>query len=373
MGMYYRRPNEQGLFPCQLADAAARAQRYAHDDPLPSVQRSLLSSAEIYDYVRLTGMIHPFSRKALKSASYEAHVGGQCIWWDEHGQKQEQQITRGDRLVLQANSIKFVQAEPTFRLPYYIAVRFNLRITHVHRGLLLGTGPLVDPGFEGKLFIPLHNLTSSDYDLNTNEALIWIEFTKTTHGVIPTEEVASTSRLFVEFPIDRLFVEFPIDKKNLTPNQYLYKANLGRPIRSSIPEAIAQGQKAATDAAASVKQVQHFFEGVGFVAILVLAVALYLQVNSLIQNSITLSTSVNQTLAGASADGKANADKLGEFQSQFEKFRQGLAADVKANADKFAASRGQIERLEQRLEQLSRDVEALKSQPQAPRGRAGRR
>jgi hypothetical protein len=100
--------------------------------------------------------------------------------------------------------------------------------------LLLGTGPLVDPGFEGKLLIPLHNLTSSDYDLNTNDALIWIEFTKTTYGVIPTEEVAS--------PI-RHFVGFPIDKKNMTPDQYLYKANLGRPIRSSIPEAITQGQK----------------------------------------------------------------------------------------------------------------------------------
>jgi hypothetical protein len=123
--MYYKRRNKKGAVPVPIdttilpqddADAAARAKRYAHDDPLPSVQRSLLSSVEIYDYVRLTGMIHPFSEKALKSASYEAHIGGQCIWWDEHGQKQEQQIVRGDCLVLQANSIKFVQAEPIFRL-----------------------------------------------------------------------------------------------------------------------------------------------------------------------------------------------------------------------------------------------------------------
>jgi hypothetical protein len=121
--------------------------------------------------------------------------------------------------------------------------------------------------------------------------------------------------------------------------------------------------------AAETRRIRFIFERVGFVAIvllLVALVALYFQIDSLIQNSITLSTSVNQTLAGISADGKANADKLGAFQSQFEQLRQGLAADVKTNAEKFAASQGQIERLEQRLE-------ALKSQPQAPPGRARRR
>ncbi len=28
----------------------------------------------------------------------------------------------------------------------------------VYKGLLLGTGPIVDPGFVGKLYIPLHKL-----------------------------------------------------------------------------------------------------------------------------------------------------------------------------------------------------------------------
>ena len=50
--------------------------------------------------------------------------------------------------VFPENSITFVQIESKIRLPNYIALRFNLRIQHVHRGLLLGTGPLVDPGFQ---------------------------------------------------------------------------------------------------------------------------------------------------------------------------------------------------------------------------------
>ena len=42
----------------------------------------------------------------------------------------------------------------------------------------MGTGPLVDPGFEGKLLIPLHSLTADDYEIEAGEGLIWVEFTK---------------------------------------------------------------------------------------------------------------------------------------------------------------------------------------------------
>jgi deoxycytidine triphosphate deaminase len=330
-------PPDFTTLPIDEADAANRASQYAHVDPLKSVPCSLLSSAEVHDYVRLTGMVHPFYEKALKSASYEAHISGLCIWWDENGRRQEVNVGRGDPLVLQANSIKFVQVEPTFRLPDYIAVRFNLRITHVHRGLLLGTGPLVDPGFEGKLLIPLHNLTSSDYDIDTSEALIWIEFTKTTYGVTPTEELASSSRNFVPFPPN---------KKNLTPDAYLRKANAGNPIRSSIPAAIAQGERmaaasatSAADAVQTARQIRTTVASVGFLAIgaLVIALlALYLQMGSLVQNSNALATSVNQTLST-------------------------LASDTKALTDKLGASQRQTDQLKQQLDQMARDVGALKS------------
>jgi hypothetical protein len=63
-------------------DAGARAARFANEDPLPDVPASLLSSAEIHDYIRFTGMLHPFYPGSLKSASYEAHIGGEVIWWD---------------------------------------------------------------------------------------------------------------------------------------------------------------------------------------------------------------------------------------------------------------------------------------------------
>lgn len=323
-------------------DAAARAALYATHDPLPSVPCSLLSSAEIHDYARLTGMLCPFYPGALKSASYEAHVGGEVRWWDEQGVGHQKEIKRGDTLILRPNSITFVQVEPKFRLPNYIAVRFNLRITHVHRGLLLGTGPLVDPGFEGKLLIPLHNLTSSEYNIDTREALIWIEFTKTTFSFKPKERMASEIRHFVEFPTD---------KKNLTPEYYLRKANGGNAIRSSIPDALEQGRqdtarsaKSAKEAEDTVLRLRNWLAGLGIFAAASLVVglfAIYYQVAGMVQSSISLSTSVEQGLVTLAADGRTTAEKL-------------------------SASQADIAQLRQRLDQLSADLDKLQQANSSP-------
>ena len=130
-------------------------------------------------YVKRTGLIYPFYDKDLKSASYTARIAGKCKFWDEEAKQfiEKDLKSSGDKIILKPNSIAFVGIEPTFRLPDYIALRFNLKITHVYRGLLLGTGPLIDPGFVGKISIPLHNLTSNEYIFSFNESLIWIEFT----------------------------------------------------------------------------------------------------------------------------------------------------------------------------------------------------
>ena len=107
--------------------ARQRAEVWENRDPLKSIPVGLLSSAEIDDYARITGMIYPYDRSALKSASYEMYIGGRFIYWDENGKKFDEIVDRKRRcyVVLPANSITFVQVEPQFRLPNYIAVRFQ--------------------------------------------------------------------------------------------------------------------------------------------------------------------------------------------------------------------------------------------------------
>jgi deoxycytidine triphosphate deaminase len=222
------------------AEAAERAAKFLTTDPFPSVPLSLLSAAEIDDYVRVTGLLYPFESRSLKSASYEVHIGGELIRWDGEGRRHAEVLSRGSHCILPANSVSFVQLEPYFRVPYYLALRLSLRTTHVHRGLLMGTGPLVDPGFSGKLLIPLHNLTAVDYDLDTTQALVWVEFVKTTFGFRPAEKEASAKRYFPGFPPAKL---------NLSPDAYLRKANSGNPIRHSLPAGVAEAQAKAQQAA----------------------------------------------------------------------------------------------------------------------------
>jgi deoxycytidine triphosphate deaminase len=319
------------------AQAKALASRYLDVDPHPNVPRSLLSSSEIAAYAKSTAMLHPFYEENLKSASYEIHLQGRVISWDAKGQRSDKNVNRGQPIVLSPNSITFVQVESKFYLPNYIAIRFNLRITHVHRGLLLGTGPLVDPGFEGRLLIPLHNLTATEYVLDTNVALIWVEFTKTSFNYNGNETDPNTPRTFKDVP--------PI-KKNMTPDEYLYKANSQNPIRSSIPDVIADAKEMAKDAhessiksanaadisARSAESTQGYVKRlalggavgllVGVTGAVAAMIALYLSAYSLMQNYESLATT---RLTPVISDQSGMSDRLKIAQSNIEKLNQQVA------------------------------------------------
>ncbi len=228
--------------------AASRYDKWKDRDPFPSIKPALLNSRDIIHYVTATGMICPFRNKKdgedkLKTASYEVDIGDEYLWWDDEGKKQTKKLIPGESFVLKKNSIMFVKVEPNFRLPSYIALRFNLRITHVYRGLLLGTGPLIDPEYVGPLFIPLHNLTDNDYTLESGEGLIWVEFTK----LSPAREWLQPGTISPERPEVEVY-KFPPAKKEKDLNYFIRRAEPHRPIRSSIPVEVARARKAAEEA-----------------------------------------------------------------------------------------------------------------------------
>lgn len=159
--------------------AEERYLEFKEKDPFPSIDPALLNSADIADYVAQVGMIYPFAPERLGPASYEMVLGGEYLYWDGNSKKySSKKIKPEEELTLRRNSITYVSVRELFRIPDYIGLRFNLRVKHVHRGLLLGTGPLIDPGFHGRLMIPIHNLTSNEYIISEGEKLISVEFTK---------------------------------------------------------------------------------------------------------------------------------------------------------------------------------------------------
>lgn len=158
--------------------AQAKFSRFGSFDPFPEIAPALLNTADIADYIAATGMVCPFNPERLKSASYEMLIGDQVLYWDNDNRRKYINLSEYGKITLYKNSITFVTVDATFRVPDYIALRFNLQIEHVHRGLLLGTGPLINPGFVGNLMIPIHNLTENDYSIKKGDPLIGVEFTK---------------------------------------------------------------------------------------------------------------------------------------------------------------------------------------------------
>ena len=306
------------------AEAERRAIFFRSLDPYREIAPALLSGEHIANYVRVTGMLDPFypDKDRLKPASYEARPR-MFISWNEDGRKIITPVIPTNTYVMKANSITFALIESTIMLPDYIALRFNLRIKHVHRGLLLGTGPLIDPGFKGDLLIPVHNLTSDDYEVDGNEGLIWIEFTKT-----------SRRSDFLTPPVGELEPR----KRDVGFETYFERASGNNPIRSSIPQFVRDARERANQAERSARRAQRtvqLFAGIGIVAIAGAAIAVDIGLHSYFGQMTSLAGSVQRDATQAGADAKRALDENGELKKALAAANQkieSLEADIRRNS-----------------------------------------
>ena len=152
-----------------------------NDDCIP---QGMLSSPQIKRYIKSGLLIiipdknkEEVLRKQLKSATYDMRLGDKALIC-KNDRKQEIDVAKNN-LYLEPNSLTFVTIYEDFNLPKNVIARFNLKVKLVHKGLLLGTGPIVDPEFKGKLFIPIHNFSSQGVQLYYLDSIISVEFTKT--------------------------------------------------------------------------------------------------------------------------------------------------------------------------------------------------
>lgn len=188
-------------------------------------------------------------------------IRGKVIYWDKRGVKQVKKVVNEeDFFCLEPNSIAFVTLEPRFQIPNYLALRFNLKIKHVYKGLLLGTGPLVDPGFEGKLSIPLHNLTANTYTFKAGEGLIQMEFTK-----LSSREEWRKENLDRKFCVDGFYTPNSI-VGDRDVGQYINKAihssDRKDSIQSSIPQVMLDSQKKVAEAEQSARNAREFADSI---------------------------------------------------------------------------------------------------------------
>lgn len=245
------------------AESLYRASR--NSDPLPDIQSALLNSADIINYINEVGMIFPFEtdKETVKAASIALKVGGEIIHFDNNGKPIKTILDERNQVyILQKNTIAYVSLQSKLRLPHYIAARFNLQITYVHRGLLLGTGPLVDPGFNGKILIPLHNLTNNDYEVKYGDTIIWMEFTKLS--------MSDDFKLNIGDEIKEKFFPFKKESIDLPAMKYLAKASPHQPIVSSVAKVIKDAEDLNTKAETAINRMNYL----GVISIATLCIGL---------------------------------------------------------------------------------------------------
>ena len=348
---YYYQKREQELA-YNDEEAKRRFQQYGRVDPLLNIESALLNSADVFDYVCKTGMLYPFYVKDLKGASYEVRIGGRVIWWDDEKKKQAKELEKeGDSFELKPNSIAFVTLEPYFRIPDYLALRFNLKILHIYKGLLLGTGPLVDPGFQGRLSIPLHNLTTNTYVFKYNDPLIQVEFTKLSKNL--EWNVKERDKKGINIPV---YKRNPI-KPGRTVDYYVARSLEGSDntyVRSSIPEQLEKAKKAIEE----IRADNHVFKEESKTSIDSMGQEVSnSQKHTALVNMVALVTTVVSavgmavTVIGAFHDITiTNTQRMDELRIEYESKYQALEDDYK---DQVGMLQEDIRRLEDELSNLS--------------------
>src|SRR5258708_6359364 len=159
-------------------------------------QGVLLSDA-IEDCVSSFGLLSPFKRENLKSASYKLRIGneysidGKIIpLVDESGK---------NRIIIPPFAVAIIKTLETVNMPRFLIGRWNIQVSKAYEGLVWVGGPQVDPGYVGYLFCPIYNLRDKAVELTMGKPIAVIDFVTTT-------PVGPRSKPY-PFPPDRVLFE----------------------------------------------------------------------------------------------------------------------------------------------------------------------
>ncbi|WP_158942135.1 hypothetical protein [Granulicella sp. S190] len=172
----------QQVFESISTAADFAADRLKYDDPFRKEldRKGLLLSDQIDWFCTRQMLIgEGYKRDNLRPASYTLTIGS--LYVDSAGKIRQLSKEKDNSFYMEPNSIVYVSTEESLDLPFYIVARFNLRVKWVYKGILLGTGPQVEPGFRGKLSCPLFNLTDRAIKIKLGDAFATIDFERTSN------------------------------------------------------------------------------------------------------------------------------------------------------------------------------------------------
>jgi dCTP deaminase len=124
--------------------------------------------------------LEPFAEDSLEPASYDLRLGK---WAFASSSKQKYDVSSKGVLVIEAGEFAVVETLERVRFDRRIAAQLGLRSEFARRGLLMLSGPQVDPGFEGILVVRVVNLAPNSLALAYGTSFLTAQFFKLTEDV----------------------------------------------------------------------------------------------------------------------------------------------------------------------------------------------
>ena len=120
-------------------------------------------------------LIYPFRSENIKGASYDLRLGR----YARVGKVTLDLDNEDQTLRIPPYEVAYVESEEILYMPTNLVASFGLRMAWVFRGIIIPPQTQIDPGYHGRIFILLLNLSKSDVFIGRNEHIISIEFRRT--------------------------------------------------------------------------------------------------------------------------------------------------------------------------------------------------
>ena len=117
--------------------------------------------------------IEPFDPSCIQPASYDFRVGEEGL---TTGGKEKINVKEKGLMLLEPGDFGVVSSLETIDMPNDHSGRIGIRSFYSRQGLFAATGPQIDPGFRGKLFVTIINLSPNVISLPYKEKFVTIEF-----------------------------------------------------------------------------------------------------------------------------------------------------------------------------------------------------
>jgi deoxycytidine triphosphate deaminase len=138
-------------------------------------------------------LVTDFNDENLRGSSYDLTVGDEYYIGKQSSANalHTERLKTAQTFSIPPHAVCFILATESINLPSDITAKVSLRMTHIYAGLVLAAQPPLDPNYEGKVILLLHNLSSEAVHVKNGERIATIEFMRVENPVANTSATSS--------------------------------------------------------------------------------------------------------------------------------------------------------------------------------------